>query len=101
MFYQLQNRCQQWRRKILELTYFSNLAMTAVSSSNVAVEIGLKKAGDIILQKIRISKCSLCHFSIVVLDVSLGSTGVISYKFSKAPEMSFHLVHSHFSVLNR
>ena len=31
----------------------------------------------------------------------LESTGVINYKFWKALEMTFHLVHSHFSVLNR
>ena len=36
------------------------------------------------------------HFSL-----SLESTGVISYKFSKVPEMSFHLVHSQFSVVSR
>ena len=49
----------------------------------------------------------LCKFPRVGLDVlenispSLESTGVINYKFWQALEMTFHLVHSHFSVLNR
>ena len=53
----------------------------------------------------RRNEWSLCSFPIVGLDVwehispSLESTGVVSYKFSKALEVSFHLVHSHFSVL--
>ena len=71
-------------------------------------ETGSKKGGDINFQKIfRIFYCSLCNFPIVALDnwdhfsPSLESTGVLSYKFSNALEMSFHLVHSHFSVLNR
>ena len=48
-----------------------------------------------------------CVTPTVALDVwehfsaCLESTGVIKYKFSKAIEMSLHLVYSHFSVLNR
>ena len=55
----------------------------------------------------RILRSFLCNFPIVDLDVwehispFLESTGVINYKFWKALEMTFHLVHSHFSVLNR
>ena len=51
--------------------------------------------------------CFLCNFPIVTQDFgehfspSLQSTGFISYKFSIALELSFQLVHSHFSVLNR
>ena len=68
-------------------------AMIAVSSSNKAAETGLRSF--------------LCNFPIVGLHVlehispSLESTGVINYKFWKALELTFHLVHSHFSVLNR
>ena len=82
--------------------------MTAVSSSNKAAETGSKKAGNMIFYKnFRILRSFLCNFPIVGLDVwehissSLKSTGVIIYKFWKALEMTFHLVHSHFSVLNR
>ena len=35
------------------------------------------------------------------ISPSLESAGVIKYKFWKALEMTFHLVYSHFSVLNR
>ena len=54
----------------------------------------------------RILRSFFCNIPIVGLDVwehfypSLESTGVINYKFWKALEMT-HLVHSHFSVLNR
>ena len=61
-------------------------------------------------QKFRILRSLLCNFPIVGLDVweyisppleSTGTPGVINYKFWKALEMTFHLVHLHFSALNR
>ena len=95
-------------RKALSWIITQISAMTAFSSSNKAAETGSKKAGNMIfIKNFRILRSFLGNLPIVGLDVwehispSLESTGVISHKFWKALEMTFYLVHSHFSVLNR
>ena len=66
---------------------------------NRAAETGSKRTGNQIIQKFPEFKVALPvweHFS-----QSLQWRGVMSYKISKAVEMSFHLIHSNFAVLSR
>ena len=66
---------------------------------NRAAETGSKKTGNQIIQKFPEFKVALTvweHFS-----QSPQWRGVMSYKISKALEMSFHLIHSNFAVLSR